>query len=564
MGYANSPFHQHGQTSEHSDREDSSDESTDTGSMEHYDATGVPGLDDILGGGLPRGALVLVIGVPGSGKTTIASQIALVAARNGRRALVLTALSESTGKLLTHLSSYSFFDAALVGGPALFFSLQPILTQGLRAVADQIITEVRRVKADVLMLDGFRSLSIVDSDARAAREFLSSVGTTLGALGITTLITSETDPRDPSFFAETATADVILGLHYQLYGVRQHRGIEVIKSRGSAPLPGLHALVLGKDGAGVYAQLEERVAAETLGSEAQTQGAMPISPVARHDSSVPHRERAAFDLPELDAMLRGGIPTNTCTLLAGSLGTGKTLLATHFALAGARAGEKTVFLGFREDREQLLLEASPFAIGAELERELRPGGMITFLEVPPIKLNADIVADRLLAEIDRTGATRLVVDSIAELERTIARGLDPARLEDYLAAFLRAIRAWKVTPLLVKETDRTLAPTLDFSSDRLSVLAENLILLQQVPYRSELHRVLSILKVRLSAHDNTLREFRIAPPNGIDVLEAFESEAGVLEGITHVQDRQRMGEEVKDQSDTAASRERARRRKEDS
>lgn len=562
MGHANSPFHKHSQTSEHSHGENSSDESTDTGRMERYDRTGVPGLDEILGGGLPRGALVLVMGVPGSGKTTIASQIALVAAGNGRQALVLTALSESTGKLLTHLSGYSFFDAALVGGPAQFFSLQAALTQDLRAVADQIISEVRRVKADVLMLDGFRGMTMVDSDARSAREFLFNLGTTLGALGITVLITSETDPRDPTFYPETTTADVIIGLHYQLAGVRQYRGIEVIKSRGSAPLPGLHALVLGKEGAGVYAQLEERVAAETLGTDAQTQGAVPNPPVARPPD--PRRARATFDLPELDAMLRGGIPSNTCTLLAGSLGTGKTLLAIHFALAGARAGEKTVFLGFREDREQLLLEASPFAIGPELERELQPGGMITFLEVPPIKLNADIVADRLLVEIDRTGATRLIVDSIAELEHTIARGLDPARLEDYLAAFLRVLRAWKVTPLLVKETDRTLAPTLDFSSDRLSVLAENLILLQQVPYRGELHRVLSILKVRLSAHDSTLREFRIAPPKGIEVLDVFESEAGMLEGITRVQDRLRMGEERNDQSDIAASRERTRHRKEGS
>lgn len=562
MGHANSPFHKRSQTSEHADGADSSDESTDTGRIERFDATGVPGLDEILGGGLPRGALVLVMGVPGSGKTTIASQIALVAARSGRRALVLTALSESTGKLLTHLSTYSFFDAALVGGPAQFFNLQAVLTQGLRAVADQIISEVRRVKADVLMLDGFRGMATVDSDAHSAREFLFSLGTTLGALGITTLITSETDTRDPTFYPETTTADVILGLHYQLAGVRQYRGIEVIKSRGANPLPGLHALVVGKDGAEVYAQLEERVAAESLGTDAQTQGAMPSPSLARPLDR--RRARATFDLPELDAMLKGGIPTNTCTLLAGSLGTGKTLLAIHFALAGARAGEKTVYLGFREDREQLLLEASPFAIGAELERELQPGGMITFLEVPPIKLNADIVADRLLAEIDRTGATRLVVDSIAELERTIARGLDPARLEDYLAAFLRALRAWKVTPLLVKESDRALAPTLDFSSDRLSVLAENLILLQQVPYQGELHRVLSILKVRLSAHDSTMREFRIAPPQGIDVLEVFESEVGMLQDITRVQDRVRMGEERNDQADIVSRRERARRRKEDS
>lgn len=503
---------------------------------DEWDRTGVRSLDALLGGGLPRGSLVLIMGLPGSGKTTLASQIAFTAARSGRRVLILTALSESTNKLIAHLSAFTFFDPALVGGPVQFLSLQGSLPDGLEATGTTILAEARRMRADLVMLDGFRGMRNVDANPQAAREFLYNLGTTLGTLGCTTLITSETDPRDPTFFPETTTADVILGLHYQLLGVRQYRGIEVIKARTAAPVPGLHALTLGVDGASVYPQLEERVSLDALGGDAQTQGAAPAV------DAKPARARVTFDLPELDAMLSGGIPHATCTLLAGSLGTGKTLLALHFALAGVRAGERVVYLGFRESREQLLQAAAEFRIGPELERALHPGGGLTLLEVPPFKIDADILGDRLLAELDQTGAQRLVVDSIAELERAIRRSPDPNRLEDYLAALLHAMRRRRVTGLLVKETDKALAATLDFSADPLSLLAENVLLLQQLPFRGRLYRILSILKLRFSAHDATLREFRVAAPEGVTVLQPFTSVSGVLAGITLDQEEEATGQ----------------------
>ncbi len=92
-------------------------------------ATGVQNLDVLLGGGLPRGALTLIVGPPGSGKTTLASQIAFTAARRGQRALILTALSESTDKLVRHLRGFSFFDKDLIGGLIQVLSLYQFLQQ---------------------------------------------------------------------------------------------------------------------------------------------------------------------------------------------------------------------------------------------------------------------------------------------------------------------------------------------------------------------------------------------------------------------------------------------------
>ncbi len=361
----------------------------------------MPGLDQILDGGLPHGSLVLIMGLPGSGKTTLASQIAFTAARAGKSVLVLTALSELTDKLITHLRAFSFFAAELIGGPVQFLSLQSALARGLMPTQEAVLAEARRVKADVVVLDGFRGMRSVDVDPQAAREFLYALGTTLGALGTTILVTSETDPRDPTFFPETTTADVILGLHYQLLGVRQFRGLEVVKARQAAPMPGLHALTLSSAGAAIFPQLEERVARDVLGGDAQTQGAERTMP----EVPTPARpmRRVTFGLPQLDAMLDGGIPQGTCTLLAGSLGTGKTLLAVSYVLAGVRAGEPVVFLGFRESREQLVQATAPFHFGPAFAEALRPGGLLTFLEVPPIKVQPDVLANRLLAVLDRTG-----------------------------------------------------------------------------------------------------------------------------------------------------------------
>jgi len=480
--------------------------------------TGVPRLDEILGGGLPTRSLILIVGLPGSGKTTLASQIAFQSARAGKTALILTALSESTDKLITHLSAFSFFDPALIGGAVQFLSLQSVLTRGLRATGETIITEARRVKADIVLLDGFRGMRNIERDPQEAREFLYTVGTTLGALGASTIVTSESDPRDPTFFPESTTADVIIGLHYQLKGVRQIRSVEVIKARTNAPLPGLHALALSNAGASVYPQFEERIAAGLLGSDAQTQG-------ARATANDPHvapapRRRANFGLPAFDAMLRGGIPLLTSTVLAGSLGSGKTLLAIYYALAGVRAGQKVVYLGFRETRDQLIQAAEPFDIGPELARALQPRGGLTFIEMPPIKLNADVLAHRLLAEIDQVGATRLVIDSIAEIEQAILRGLDPERLNDYMAALLSALRARNVTPLLIRESEKALASSLDLSADALSILAENMLVLQQIPVDGELQRLISIIKMRFSSHDTNLHEVRISAPSGLRVLES--------------------------------------------
>ena len=485
--------------------------------------TGVPQLDFVLGGGLPQGALAILLGPPGSGKTTLASQIAFAAARRGQRALFLTALSEPTTKLLEHLQGYRFFDRDLIGGTIHIFSLQQFLSKGASTIGQEIVAAVRQTQARLVVLDGFQAMRDLEPDVEVSRQVLYNLGTRLSLQGTTALITTEASPRDPAFFPEMTTADVLIGLYYTLGGVRAFRGLEVLKVRGQALFPGRHSLTISEQGAQVFPRLETRVHRPTFESWPTTINmAAPL-------------ERATFGLKELDGLLGGGLTRQTSTLLTGSLGTGKTLLGLQFALAGVSRGEPVLFLGFRETAEQLLQKADAFGLGERLRAALTSSGGLAFQRWEPIEVDPDQVATDLLAALEQTGVRRVVIDSIAELERAVEESSGAARVANYLAALLAALRTRGVTLLAIKETSKVVTEQLDFSADTLAVLAENVLLVQQLAYRGRLHRVLSVLKMRFSSHDYTLREFLIAAPEGIRVLTPEESGRELLMGLTEQQ-----------------------------
>lgn len=442
--------------------------------------------------------------------------------------VVLTAYSESNTKLLGHLRTLAFFDEALVGDAIEVVSLQQYLAQGLEATAAVVVAEARRRRQSLVVLDGFRGVQALDP--AAGRGFLYDLGTGLSLRGATTLITAEAEPREAALFPEATTADVLVGMHYGLDGARVRRGIEAIKVRGAAPLLGLHGLTLGAAGVVVSPRLEARVVAAARVEPSSLVVAPPPGP---------DDDRAGFDLPALDALLGGGLSRMTATLVVGSPGTGKTSLGLRFALAGVRAGEPVLFLSFNETREELLRLAAPFVFGPEVRRALEPGGGLTLLRRPAVELDPDVLADDLLTALDQTGARRLIVDSLADVERAVRDTGDARREANYLSALIKALRAREVTALFIKSNAALAAADLALSADLFSLVAPNVLWLQQVTYGERLHRVLSVPKMRYSAHDTTLREFTISAPAGLQVLAPFETAAGVLAGIARTQERAR-------------------------
>ncbi len=477
--------------------------------------TGIPHLDMLLGGGLTKGSLAFIAGPPGSGKTTLAMQIAFSAARTGQRVLVFTALSESTLKLVTHLRTLSFFDPMLVGDSIQLISLQAFLDESLKEPEEEIVRLVRQTRASLVILDGFRGVEGIAGDRQAPRRFLYSLGSKLNLFGATTLITSETNPRDALFYPAATIADVIVGLHYTLKGVRHQRGIEIVKSRGMSLSPGLHALQVSTDGIHIFPRMETIIPLQ-IAQFSALQEPDGIQQELEALSEPP----AAFALPALDDLMGGGLTRGTSTLLLGAPGAGKTLLGLSFAIAGVRNGEPAVFLGFRESLAQVLLKVQPFEMGDEVRQALQKGGMLTFLRWPPVELNPDVIADETLATLDRTGARRLVIDGLTELEDAIVDQGDIQRVKQFTAALLEALRARHVTSLIVKETGDlgdVAGVRVDLVNSASAVLSENMLLLRQEIYRGALRRVLGVLKMRFAAYDSSLREFTITAPRGFDV-----------------------------------------------
>lgn len=467
--------------------------------------TGVPNLDRVLGGGLRRGSLTMVIGAPGNGKTILAQQIAFHLAERGATTLFLTGYSETHDKLLAHSRGLSFFAPARIGQQIQFASLTGLLRQGSTETEDAIVATARQLHAALVVLDGFRGMrGVLEKEDEGVARFLYSLGAKLALLGATPLVIVEGDPDESHRYPELTVCDAILALRRDRQGGRARRLLDIVKVRGAAPLEGPHPFIVDAQGLSVYPRFESVVT--------------PSEPAWTG-------RRLGFGLAEVDALVGGGLTVGTTTLVAGSPGTGKTLLGLHFTAAAAQAAEPALFLGFMENTVQLRAKAQAFGLDLAAAEAT---GLVRLLVLPGYDVEADHVAALLRQDIEQRGVRRLVVDSAGELERGI---VTQQRRNDFLAALVSYLRGREVTTYVTLDINTIVGTTLEFAGTPLSVLAENLLVLRLAEYRGRLHHVCSVLKMRFSDYDPTIREYTITAGRGIQLLGPAPPAAGLLTGL---------------------------------
>jgi circadian clock protein KaiC len=468
--------------------------------------TGVTNLDLLLGGGLPEGDVLLVAGPPGSGKTTLAAQVAFHTAANGRSVLYGTTLSEAPPRLLRHIESFSFYDAGQVGKRLFVLDLYPLIRMGLEAVTDALISAVQQHAAALLVVDGLTTLhDLSRTQSKDVQTFVYDLGAAIGPLGCTMILTSSVAERSERSGAEHTLADGIIELGMEPAGAGTVRTIEPRKMRGAAPLLGRHTLRIDADGAAVFPRLEALVAGDDAGLS---------------------EKRTPVGLPELDAMMMGGLPTGSVTGLAGALGAGKTLLGLQYVMEGVRRGEKGMIAGFRETPRQLIDKARSF--GLDLAEAVAKE-QVVFVHRPAVDLLIDEVTDALCTEVERFRPARLMLDSYGDL----ATAMKPERRRSYMAAFTGFLRSKSVTALLTLETSQLPGPQLDLTDTPVALLAQNFLLLRYLEFRGDFYRIISILKMRDSAFDASVRECDITQ-DGLVVRPASKSAEGVLRGIARL------------------------------
>jgi circadian clock protein KaiC len=481
------------------------DASTDGAGLDLLD-TGIPYLDGLLGGGLPRGAIAMVVGAPGTGKTTLAQQMAFHAASQGATTLYLTGYSETHAKLLAYGRGFRFFAPEHVGTLIQYLSLADLLARGADETEQSIVQTAREQRARLVVLDGYRSMRRLLGEEPVSTDFLYSLGSKLALVGATTVVAAEGDVDAPERYGELTVSDTVIGLTRRRHGERHRRTLDIVKIRGMAPIEGLHAFEIGPAGFEIYPRLEATV----------SRGDVP-----------PTGRRAVFGLPDLDAMVGGGLPGGSATLVAGAPGVGKSLLGLHFLMAGAAEAEPGLFVGFVEDGTRLREKARAFGMDLEAEERF---GRIRLLTIPSYELDPDRVARLVREDVECRAVRRVVIDSVAELDRSF---LDRVRAPDYFAALAHYLRTREVTSYLTLNIPKIVGQELDLTDSAVAMLAENVALLRYVEYRGRLQRLLSVLKMRSSAHDAAIRTYEIADGIGIRLLGEAPPAGGLLTGIAH-------------------------------
>jgi len=472
--------------------------------------TGVPGLDAVLGGGVPEFSFNVIAGTPGAGKTTLVQQLMFAMASPERPAIFFTVLGEPPLKMLRYQQQYEFFDVAKVNSSVRFINLaKEALEGGLASVLKRIIEEVEAASPSIVVVDSFRSVmqaSRRQADGLDVQHFVQELGMRLTGWQATTFLVGEFQLTETDNNPIFTVADGLVWLHQSLDRNSMVRKMQVMKMRGQAPIPGLHTFRISERGVQVFPRLISGLAQP---------------PAAGDSTHTPPQSRLSVGVAGLDEMLGGGIPSGYSVLVAGPSGSGKSVLATEFIREGLRCGEPGVIAVF---------ENGPVGSAWTSARGFDDAvarGEVAIIHTRPLDLSIDETLYELTEAIGRTGARRVVIDSLSGFELALA----PTFREDFRESLYRLVAALTgmgLTVMMTAELEDSYSD-LRFSPHGTAFLTDAIIMQRYVELDGQFERVIAVVKVRGRAHSKELRLFQITG-EGILVGERLRNYRGLLTG----------------------------------
>jgi circadian clock protein KaiC len=463
--------------------------------------TGVPGLNEILGGGLIEGASYIFQGRPGAGKTIMSNQIAFANAVSGRKVLYVTLLAETHDRLFQSLGTLEFFNRAQLGTAVSYVSVfQTLRDEGLSAVVALLRKEISRQGATLLVFDGLLNARDRADTTLDVKTFVAEVQSQAAFVGCTVLFLASTRVSEDS--PEHTMVDGVIELNDELTGVRTVRRLQVKKSRGSAALGGYHQFEITSKGIEVFPRIEIAIA------EPSSSGCLD-------------EPRVSSKIEGLDSLIGGGLPSGSVTLLFGPSGSGKTSFGLTF-LNGASKAEPGLYFGFYETPPRVQSKARALGLDA-----LQADDGLRILWNPMTENLLDKLGHRLLEAIKQHGVKRLFIDGLGGFERA---AVSPARLVEYFAALTNELRSLGVTTVATWELRDLFGPTVTAPGSEISSLMDNLMMLRQVEIGSQFRKTLSVLKVRDSAIHPGIHEVLIGN-KGVSVKVPLVPVTGAATGI---------------------------------
>jgi circadian clock protein KaiC len=444
--------------------------------------SGIAGLDTLLKGGLVAGASYIVQGRPGSGKTIFASQIGFHHARHGGKVVFATLLSESHERLFQFLSTTSFFDKARIGNEMQFISaFDTLMNEGLDEVVGLLRREIGRQKASLLIVDGVLTARSRAETQLDTKRFVAELQGHAAFAGCTVLLLTSARPEDSS--PEHTMVDGLIELGEDVVGSRSVRRLHLRKTRGSGAISGLHEFEITDNGIVVYPRLES----------------LPGSPLS---DEAALGSTASTGVAELDEMIGGGLPPGSSSLVLGPSGSGKTSLGLHI-IAEATPEAPGLIFGFYETQPRLIQKAR--AIGIDLPGKIASGA-VQIMWQPTTERLMDALGHRLLTAVRQGGFKRVMIDSLGGIARA---STNPCRHVEFFTALMNELRSMEATTIATWEIRDMFDASAQAPAFELSSLFDNLILTRFVETDAELRRMLSVIKVRDSQFDPSLRELVI-------------------------------------------------------